>query len=415
MSAHRTSRFIGVITLAAVVVAIVLEVSFAVARPGVLDWYRVVSFHYQVIPVVAFGLVGHAIVGNRPRHPVGWLFIATSVAVAVGMLAGGWTAWPLIGADWLVLAERALGAASFPMIALALLLFPTGAPPPGWRWLLRLGVTLLGLLLVVSALLPWEAAVPPNELDFIANPIGLGTPSDDLDPAGLGFTIGVLLILGASLALRSRWRRADLEERLQVKWLGMAGILIVVIIGLSALVDPLNQADPDSAVPFVLGDLVFNAAVLTLPVSMGLGILRFRLYDVDRLVSRTLTYVLVVGVMTAIYASVTVGIAALSGSMTGGAGGELGVAASTLAAASLFRPTLTRVRAVVDRRFNRRRTEALARVDGFREAVRDAVDVVTISGDVADAAAEAFEPTMVSVWLAPTASRADRTRARLKT
>lgn len=395
------ARIIALATLVAVVTAIVLEVTFVTQRPGTIEWYRVVSFHYQVVPVLGVGLVGWAVVRHRPRHPVGWLFAATAAAIATGMLAGGWSAWELAGTPWLVWAERVFGATSFPMIALALLLFPTGTAPAGWHWLLRVGVWMLGLLLVAAALLPWEAAVPPNELALIANPIGIGTPSRDLDPAGLGFGIGVLLVLGASLALRARWRRADLEERQQVKWLGLAGLLVFVIIALSVVLDPLNQAGPDNAGSFVVGDGVFTLVTLTLPVSMGFGILRYRLYDVDRLVSRTLAYLLVIGVVAAIYAGTAVAMAAASGSVTDGAGGNLGVAVSTLLAASLFRPILRRVRAAVDRRFNRRRTEALAHVQGFTEELRDEVDLATIADGVADAAAASLEPTTVSVWLAP--------------
>ena len=222
----------------------------------------------------------------------------------------------------------------------------------------------------------------------VMNPIGVTAVGDLVDSA-VGLALLGLLVLSAVLALASlviRFRRSRGEERQQLKWFTYACALLP----LAALGDFL---------PGPVGDLLFAALVLLLPVATGIAILRHRLYDIDRLINRTLVYGLLTALLGGVYAA-----AVLVLGLFGGVGRDPpsgAVAGATLAVAALFQPARRRIQSVVDRRFNRRKYDAARTVEVFSRRLREEVDLDTLSAELLAVVDETVQPAKASLWLQP--------------
>jgi hypothetical protein len=197
-----------------------------------------------------------------------------------------------------------------------------------------------------------------------------------------------LLSLGSQVA---RYRHARGEHRQQLKWL--LGGALVSIVGFGAVTVPGTLAPNSRWANGLIGD-ASSLLLLALPICMGVAILRYRLYDIDRLVSRTLSYLIITGLLVGVF----VGIVFLATDVLPFSS-PVGVAASTLAAAALFNPLRLRVQRLVDRRFNRARYDAETIVAAFTLRLRDAVDLDTVRFELLDAVGRAVEPVHASVWL----------------
>jgi len=274
---------------------------------------------------------------------------------------------------------------AFPLI---ILLFPDGhLPSPRWRWALwlylalSLSAPLVELGVTIDVIVDHAVHVlPDNQLPQVQNPAG-----------GLAWTknVGALFLAGlvaswvAALCRQVlSWRRSSGERRQQLKWLmsGAAACGVFLIASITT----------DSSLWVVL---MLGAAAL--PVSIGIGILKYRLYDIDRIISRTLAYALVTGVLVGVYAGLVLLATEVLGFASTGA-----VAVSTLAAAALFTPLRRRVQRAVDRRFNRARYDADAAVEAFAGRLASAVALGEIRADLLAVAAGALEPAHLGVWLA---------------
>jgi hypothetical protein len=274
------------------------------------------------------------------------------------------------------------------LLAALLVLFPGGHPPsPRWRWVLWLAG--IGLVLAVIGALAWwplrGAALlrvhPPQ-------PGGL---------LGMVYTVAswgpVVAALAAVASLVVRFRRAHGAERQQLKWLASAGVLVVLCFFVPAAVAEAVGSE-------LVGDLVFAALVAPVPVAVGVAILQHHLYDIDRLISRTLVY----GLLTALLGGVYAGAVLVLGQVFGGAGRETtswAVAAATLAVAALFQPARRRIQAIVDRRFNRRKYNAARTIEAFSARLRDKVDLDALAAELLTVANQTMQPTTVSLWLRP--------------
>jgi hypothetical protein len=198
----------------------------------------------------------------------------------------------------------------------------------------------------------------------------------------------VLLIAVAFVSLVLRFRRSRGEERQQLKWFTYAGTLLP----LALLGDFL---------PAPVGDLVFGVVIVFLPVAAGIAILRYRLYDIDRLINRTLVY----GLLTALLAGIYTGAVLVLGQVFGGVGRDppsWAVAGATLAVAALFQPARRRIQQAVDRRFNRRKYNAAKTIERFSTRLRDQVDLDTLSAELVTVVDQTMQPTTTSLWLRPT-------------
>src|SRR6202035_2118380 len=183
------------------------------------------------------------------------------------------------------------------------------------------------------------------------------------------------------------FRRASGERRQQLKWLGAGGAVAIAVLFTTIIW---------SSAPGFVGNALLPIALMALPLSIGVGILRYRLYEIDRLVSRTLSYAILTGLLVGAF----IGLIALT-TDTLALSGRVGVAASTLVAAALFNPLRVRIQRLVDRRFNRARYDAEATVAAFTARLRDAGEIDAIRADLLDVVNRAVQPTHASVWIRP--------------
>src|SRR5215475_13576719 len=320
----------------------------------------------SVVFIGAFATVGALLAWKRPGSPIGWLLSATGLAYA----AGAFTEFllhfrrTLILADWLGWTWLAgLGLCVF-----VVLLFPTGhLPSRRWRpvaW--AAGAALAGWVLGNAFAPTIISASPP-----LSNPLGVsGAPGKILTVmAGTSAALIAATALAAVLSLVFRYRKAQAAERAQLRWLVYAGALTVaaVVAGLLAA-----QIAGTNTTTTNLQNALGSGAAALLPVAIGIAVLRYRLYDIDRVISRTVAYAIVTGLLVAIYAGLVLLATQVLRFRT-----PVAVAAATLAAAALFTPVRQRVQRVVDRRFNRTRYDGDRMVEEFAAGLKDAVDLET--------------------------------------
>jgi hypothetical protein len=351
----------------------------------------------MVLAFTAFMVVGAVIVAHRPGNPIGWIFSAVgllSSAAVLGMeyaeyayvtrpgsLPGaGLTAWLAVW-SW------------FPLLGLILvftpLLFPTGRLLSArWRPVAVAAAVGIAAFTVLVALQPTIRL--QNEDYTVRNPIGLaGVP----DPEGggvmgavlTGLLFGCLAAAVASVVLRFRSARGD--ERQQLKWLCMAGAILVA------------QGIGDTVVFVDAGDvsqLVSTAIFALVPVAIGIAMLRYRLYDIDLVINRTLVYGALTAMLAAAYFVIVV---ALQNVIPGAGDSDLTIAGSTLAVAALFRPLRSRVQGFIDRRFYRRKYDAQRTLESFSSRLREDVDLDHLSADLLRVVHDTMQPAHASLWL----------------
>ncbi len=271
-------------------------------------------------------------------------------------------------------------------VVVLLLLAPTGRPLSK-RWGYVVGATALGVLSgALDAALFREFTEAGGQLQGL--PAAL---SAVLNGLGLGIVAG---LLAAPLCLGLRWYRSRGLERQQVLWVAAGGIAgPLLIVGANVLPQWVFDA-MQSVEGWFHGSLLWAMAGAALPAGVAVAVLRHRLFDIDRVLSRTTSYVLVTGIVVGVYSAV---VAATSWLLPGS--DSVSVAGATLAAAAAFRPALRRVRAVVDRRFNRRQYDAERTVNRFAGRLRDEVDPEVVTADLVTVLRSTMEPTVVGVWL----------------
>ena len=338
--------------------------------------------------VLACAAVGLLITARRPGNVIGWIYALVALVFATGLFAGSYASRPLPGRVWLALLPDLSWTASSPLGAtLLLLLYPTGRPPSP-RWLLVAWAAVVATVVAVtaSALMPG----PMTYLRGVENPLGLEWARWVLNLLiQVAFGVIAVALFAAAGSLLLRWRRARGVERQQLKWLAYAAVMLVVVTIAS------------SWLPDTLSIVMSTSMTLLFPVATGIAVVRYRLYDIDRLINRTLVY----GLLTALLGAVYAGTVQVLGQVFGGVGGNppsWAVAGATLAVAALFQPARRRIQAVVDRRFNRRRYDAAKMVDGFSARLRDEVDLDTLSAELLAVVDQTMQPTTASLWLRPT-------------
>jgi hypothetical protein len=281
-------------------------------------------------------------------------------------------------------------------VALLLLLFPTGRLP-GRRWRPVVWATVVATAAVVVG-----TAVTPGPVEYypqFQNPLGLAAAGPVLDRiVQVGFVVLTAGVFTAAGSLIVRWRRARGVERQQLKWLAYAAAMLVIAqVGASLL-------------PRALFLVVTTVTTVLFPAATGIAVVRYRLYEIDRLINRTLVY----GLLTATLGLVYAGLVLVLGQLLG-QDSSLAVAGATLAVAALFQPARRRIQQAVDRRFNRRRYDAAQTIEAFSARLRDQIDLDTLSAELVAVVDQTMEPTRVSLWLRPAAhgpSGTPRSRAR---
>ena len=381
----RTAAVAGVVMLAMWIIGMVL---------AALDHQLSASSITTGTGFAVFAVVGAVVAFHQPRNPVGWLLICFTFFFMLGIDAQEYAVYCyLLGhrlpfASAAVILKQSANFAFF-LLPLAVFLFPDGRlTSPRWWWVLSAYAVVSGFF-TASAFAPAIAAVADHDvhIDTSADLVDTGRLTGWLiHPPGWLTLAGGLLIAGiwVSFVIHQilSWRRSDGERRQQLKWLA-CGAAVTLGIGVGA----------SSVVPGFLS-WIFGIALFAMPVSIGVGILKYRLYDIDRIISRTLAYAIVTGLLVGVYAGLV-----LLATQVLTIKSPVAVAVSTLAAAALFSPLRRRVQRAVDRRFNRSRYNADQTVMAFAARLKDAVDLDTVRGDLAQVVSRALEPAHLSVWV----------------
>jgi hypothetical protein len=348
----------------------------------------------------SLGFVGALVVTRQPRNAVGWILWLSSIGVAVSTMAGAYANVVVTstgrvtdtGALVALMSQVGVTPAIAGTIILIPLLFPDGRLlGPRWRWLAAYAVVVIVLMVVRNLFAPG----PLDDYPTIANPLGVpalaaAAPLFEL-MKGPGVLIAALLAIGSAFV---RYRRAGAVERTQLRWFGAAIALTISLFALS-IVGSEEALDLPA-----LSDFGWLAGIISLsliPIAIGMAILRYRLYEIDRIVSRTIGWALVTGLLLAMFAALVVVLQAILAPLTQES--TLAVAASTLVAFALFQPLRRRVQRVVDRRFDRARYDGQRTVDAFAEHLRNEVDLATIRASLAATAGDSVRPATSGVWL----------------
>jgi hypothetical protein len=347
-----------------------------------------------VLSLVSAATVGAVLASRRPRHPVGWLLLGFALSLTASGVISSYVTYGLVARPGALPAAHlvaryypATGAAALALLSLVLLLTPTGSlPSPRWRWWAVLtAATPVALVLVV--------AVVPGRLD--PQPLLTDSPFSDRALGGVllvatrvALVVTALAVVVAAGSLLVRFRRAQGVERQQLGWVALGAALMVLAVPIVMVAVALESP--------ILAEWAPPVWVAVLPVAVGAAVLRYRLYDLDRIVSRTLAYGLLTLLLGGGYAVVVLGLGQLLKRDS-----PLVVAAATLAVAAVFQPARRRVQAVVDRRFNRRRHDATRIIEAFGARLRNEVDLDALHTELLAVVDQTMQPTQASLWLRP--------------
>ena len=344
-----------------------------------------------VLGAVSTATVGAVVASRRPDHPVGWLLLALGLSLtAAGVTLAATNYGVAHAAPAGALVARYVPATIVVAMAcngLTLLVTPTGwLPSPGWRWWAGITAATPVVVLGVVTLSPRPG---DRLLEAVDSPLDLRALDGGLLIAyQVAFAVIIGAFVGAAWSLVGRFRRARGVERQQLRWVALATVLIAMlaVVNLAAL----------ALGAYGLAPLVGGLNPPILAAGIGAAILRYRLYDLDRIISRTLAYGLLTLLLGGGYALVVLGLGQLLGRDS-----SLVVAAATLAVAAVFQPARRRVQAVVERRFNRRRHDAARIIEGFGTRLRDQVDLHTLTAELLGVVEGTMQPTHASLWLRP--------------
>ena len=346
-----------------------------------------------ILVTVSAATVGAVLASRRPHHPVGWLLLGVGLMLNLSLLAQSYVKYGLLarpgslpGARYLAGFTDSTAPIWLSCAGFVLLLTPTGKlPSPRWHWWARLAaaapvVTVLGSVVQPDPLAP----------DYHGNPLAVPALARVLGvPAVAGVAIVMLSLLVGAGSLVMRFRRARGAERQQLRWLAYAAALAAGLLLVALFAGFVLAKDEVVTASLALG-------VALLPLATGAAILRYRLYDLDRIISRTLAYGLLTVLLGGGYAAVVLGLGQLLGQDS-----SLVVAGGTLVVAAVFQPARRRIQLAVDRRFNRRRHDAAQTIAAFGARLRDQVDLTTLTGELLAAVDQTMQPTQASLWLRP--------------
>ena len=341
--------------------------------------------------------VGAIVASRRPENPVGWLLCLSGVFVSTSSFTSQYAIYALLAQPGSLPAGEALAwIAAWQLLVMIglqvsyLLLFPTGRlPSERWRPLVWLIVAFVVVGVILSA---FSSDAYLGSLDSIRNPLGI--EGFTYFWKALLYTVSPLLFVAVALSVFMRLHRAVGVERQQIKWLAYAAAIFAMAVILNVVTLAI-----DAPRWFEWANLViFPVAGTAVPIAIGIAILRYRLYDIDRIINRTLVY----GSLTATLAMLYFGsVVSLQAALRALAGQEstLAIVASTLAIAALFSPLRRRMQGLVDRRFYRRKYDAVKTLEGFNARLRDETDLEALSADLVEVARETMQPEYASLWL----------------
>jgi hypothetical protein len=374
----------------------VLALALALIPLSILARQNVLTNGGQTLIVMPFAVVGFVVAVRRPGNPIGWLSMAIAACFMLSTDSGFYAVLIYRQGHHLPLGPVALVLYEFwfPAIAaltLVIMLFPDGRLPPGF-WRAAAWATCAVLIAFMIALtVATVTAIDGHRvhLDAFDGLAAIDNPTGWFAVAQRIFVLFGLAVLVCSVARQLlNWRRSSGERRQQLKWLASG-----LVVGVSGLIVSLLTGGSTAPGELLVSNIAM-ACIAALPVSIGLAILKYRLYDIDRLISRTLAYAVVTGLLVGVYAGLV-----LLATQVLSVSSPVAVAAATLAAAALFSPLRRRVQRAVDRRFNRARYDAEVTVAAFSARLKDAVDLEAVRADLLDVVQASLEPAHVSVWV----------------
>ncbi len=387
MSARTAWRVAGSVaagSAALIITGLVLAYADRQLVPASLAVWTVSNVSNQVVNVAAL-VMGFVLASRRPENRIGWLFLVAGLALGLSCFANAYAVHALVvhhgslpGGRLSAWLTNWLWVIPVAVLAFLFLLFPTGhVRSRRWRpaaWFVGGVFALATAGALIAATRTW------------AHPFAFSGPAGPGGLAALFFRITTGLISAALLvsvaALVVRFAKSAGEERLQLKWCAWAALVLALVFVISIWAN--------SAAVNVLQSLAF----VCLWTAIAVAVLKYRLYDIDRIISRTLAYAIVTGLLIGVYAGLVLLATRVLSFHT-----PVAVAAATLAAAALFSPLRRRVQQVVDHRFNRARYNADQTIAAFASQLKDAVDLKAVQNDLADVVHQALEPAHVSVWI----------------
>ena len=335
--------------------------------------------------------VGALLWRRRPENPIGPILLALALLVAASVAAEGVYAGSEAELRLLVWFDQWVIYLWFGLVGILLpLLFPDGRlPSRRWRWVLWAGAATVVLSVLGTAF--GMPRLDSGSGDGLRNPLAIGGPVGEaleaaLSIGGPGFAVVVLLALASVVV---RFRRARGVERQQLKWFGYAIALLLTGLVASAI----SEATGWEVLGNVGWTVFLSSLIFAMPLAIAFAVLRYRLYDIDLVIRRTLVY----GALTVTLAATYLGLVLLVGLAVGES--SFAVAASTLAVAALFRPARARIQAAVDQRFYRRRYDAALTLEAFGGRLRDELDLEALGADLSGVVRDTVQPAHVSLWL----------------
>ena len=357
-------------------------------------------FHVAVtLLALVLGGVGFVVARHQPGNPMGWLLLGSGLGFTLGMDASLYAALAYrlhpgrLPLGWVAVVLQTGWGVAFIFLGTAVVLFPDGRlPSRHWRWPLRvyLAVSTVwvggAVVVAITAIAGHHVQIDASgDLALIDHPTGAAALWGAITQAW--FVVLIACLIAAVVQQAAGYRRASGVRRQQLKWVA-SGATVCVICGVAATVLN-NTPEPWQ----VLAD-VLVAGTAALPASMGVAILKYRLYDIDRIISRTLAYAIVTGLLIGVYAGLVLLATQVLSFRT-----PVAVAASTLAAAALFNPLRRRVQHLVDRRFNRARYDANVTIAEFAARLKDTMDLDSVRDDLTAVVDQTLEPAHISVWI----------------
>jgi hypothetical protein len=352
------------------------------------------------VAVLAMATVGTLLAIRIPGNAIGWLLLYAALCMGLEILGDSYTRLSLKVAAG-TMPGTAVAALSYmflgPVVAVSVaipLIYPDGRLlSPRWRWLVALSV-----LLGVFGILRQALRPGPMPYSGIENPFGIAGIEPLLSATDLTEAFAAILFLGAIASVAIRYRRGSLVERQQLKWLVAVVALNVTAWALSGVIGSLGFTALQT-IGWYTGLLAFAL----LPVAIGIAVLRYRLYEIDRIVSRTIAWAVVTGVLVSVFAAGVVALQAVLDRVTQGE--TVAVAVSTLVAATLFQPLRRRVQRAVDQRFDRATYDAQRTVEAFAERLRDEVALDAVVADLHETVGASIRPSSFGLWLRPARAR----------
>jgi hypothetical protein len=365
---------------------------------------------YVYLPFLAFPLVGALIASRRPNNPIGWICLAVGIFWMFAIMSGSYAMYALRvaspGAVPFPAAIASIGEELAPATGgligtYLLLLVPDGRLPSGrWRPLAWLSGAVIVSMSVGGILAPGRL----QDLGGARNPFGL-EQYPWLADAVQGITLLLpVCMLASALSLVVRFVRSGAEEREQIKWLAFAALILGL--GFSSFVIPgILAPEATEGANTLWGNLLEDTVTLSfagVPVAIGFAVLKYRLYDIDVVINRTLVYGALTAALVLVYFGGVAVTQAIFRSLTGQEQQpQLAVVISTLVIAALFTPLRRRIQAFIDRRFYRKKYDAAKTLEAFSAKLRDETDLDALSDDLVGVVRETMQPAHVSLWLRP--------------